>query len=59
MRGSAEKAMKFQAELDVRLPTVRVLLVPGKQGYTANRALCYRDLPLIWGTHLCFTFKLD
>jgi hypothetical protein len=59
LRGSAEKAMKFQAELDIRLPTVRVLLVPGKQGYTPNTALCYRNLALIWGTHISFTFKLD
>lgn len=59
LKGSAEKAIKFRAELDVRLPAVRVLLVPGKQGYTPNTAFCYRDLPLIWGTHLCFTFRLD
>lgn len=59
LKGSAEKAIKFHAELDVRLPSVRVLLVPGKQGYAPNTAFCYRDLPLIWGTHLCFTFKLD
>lgn len=59
LKGSAEKAIKFQAELDVRLPYVRVLLVPGKQGYAPSTAFCYRDLPLIWGTHLCFTFKLD
>jgi hypothetical protein len=59
LKGSAEKAIKFRAELDVRLPSVRVLLVPGKQGYSPNTALCYRNLPLIWGTHLCFTFELD
>jgi hypothetical protein len=59
LKGSAEKAIKFHAELDVRLPLVRVLLVPGKEGYAPNTAYCYRDLPLIWGTHLCFTFELD
>jgi len=59
LKSSAEKAIKFRAELDVRLPYVRVLLVPGKQGYAPNTAFCYRDLPLIWGTHLCFTFELD
>jgi len=59
LKGSAAKAIKFHADLDVRLPLVRVLLVPGKQGYAANTALCYRNLPLIWGTHLCFTFQLD
>lgn len=59
LKGSAEKAIKFHADLDVRLPLVRVLLVPGKQGYAPNTAYCYRSLPLIWGTHLCFTFELD
>ena len=59
LKGSAEKAIKFKAELDVRLPKVRVHFVAGRSGYAANTALCYRDLPLIWGTHLCFTFKLD
>jgi len=43
----------------VRLPNARVLLVPGKNGYAPNTAYCYRELPLIWGTHICFTFQLD
>lgn len=59
LKGSAQKAIKFKADLDVRLPSVRVLLVAGRDGYAPNTALCYRNLPLIWGTHLCFTFKLD
>jgi hypothetical protein len=59
LKGSAVKAIKFKAELDVRLPNARVLLVPGKSGYAPNTAYCYRDLPLIWGTHICFTFQLD
>lgn len=59
LKGSAEKAIKFRAELDVRLPRVRVHFVPGKEGYAPNTALCYKNLPLIWGTHLSFTFQLD
>jgi len=59
LKGSAAKAMKYNGELDVRLPTVRVLLTPGKEGYKPNTAYCYTGLPLIWGTHICFTFKLD
>lgn len=59
LKGCADKAIKFGAELDVRLPQERVLLVSGSGGYTPNRAFCYSGLPLIWGTHLCFTFKLD
>lgn len=58
LKGCADKAVKFGAELDVRLPTARVLLIPGSGGYTPNRAFCYSDLPLIWGTHVCFTFNL-
>lgn len=59
LKGSAVKAIKFKADLDVRLPTSRVFLIPGKDGYAPNTAYCYRDLPLIWGTHICFTFQLD
>lgn len=59
LKGSAAKAMKFRAELDVRLPTARVLLVPGAAGYKPNRAYCFDSLPLIWGTHICFNFSLD
>jgi hypothetical protein len=59
LKGSATKAIKFNGELDVRLPNNRVLLTPGKEGYKPNIAYCYDDLPLIWGTHICFTFRLD
>jgi hypothetical protein len=59
LKGSAQKAMKFKADLDVRLPNIRVRLKPGREGYTANTAYCYEHLPLLWGTHICFTFGLD
>lgn len=59
LKGCADKAIKFRAELDIRLPQVRVLLVPGAAGYTPNTAFCYSGLPLIWGTHICFTLALD
>lgn len=59
LKGSAAKAVKFNAELDIRLPTSRVHLVPGQQGYSPNRAYYASDLPLIWGTHICFNFTLD
>lgn len=59
LKGSAEKAMKYDGELDVRLPNIRVLLTPGIEGYKPNIAHCYENLPLIWGTHICFTFRLD
>ncbi len=59
LKGSAAKAIKYNADLDVRLPNIRVLLAPGKEGYRPNRAYCYDNLPLLWGTHICFTFHLD
>lgn len=59
LKGSAAKAMKYNANLDVRLPNIRVLLIPGIEGYRLDTALCYDQLPLIWGTHICFTFHLD
>ncbi|MDF1552465.1 MAG: hypothetical protein P1P84_05350 [Deferrisomatales bacterium] len=59
LKGSAAKAIKYKADLDVRLPTNRVLLVPGAGGYRPSTAYCSGHLPLIWGTHLCFTFSLD
>jgi hypothetical protein len=59
LKGCADKAIKFRAELDVRLPDARVLLVPSTDGYAPNRAFCFSELPLIWGTHICFTFQLD
>lgn len=58
LRGSAAKAMKFQADLDVRLPTQRVRLTPARGAYAPNTAHCFANLPLIWGTHIGFTFRL-
>lgn len=58
LKGSAAKAMKFNAELDVRLPTQRVILTPARGAYEANVAHCYDQLPLIWGTHIGFVFNL-
>lgn len=59
LKGSAAKAMKYNARLDVRLPNSRVLLVPGTGGYHLDTTYCYDQLPLIWGTHICFKFSLD
>ena len=59
LKGSAAKAIKFRAELDVRLPTSRVILVPSADGYRPNTAYCFNSLSLIWGTHICFNFSLD
>lgn len=59
LKGSAAKAMKFKADLDVRMPTNRVLLTPSTGSYKPNMAYCYDRLPLIWGTHICFTISLN
>ena len=59
LKGSAAKAVKFSADLDVRLPHQRVLLRPAARGtYEAHTAYCYEGLPLIRGTHIAFAFKL-
>jgi hypothetical protein len=58
LKGSAAKAIKFDATLDVRLPKQRVLLTPALGMYEANTAYCYEGLPLIWGTHIAFGFRL-
>ncbi len=59
-RGPPRKAVKFQAELDVRLPRVRRAPDPRSGGYRPNTALCYQDLPLVCQhTHICFSFGLD
>jgi hypothetical protein len=58
LKGSAAKAIKFKANLDVRLPRQRVLLTPAKGAYQANTAYCSDNLPLVWGTHIGFAFRL-
>ena len=58
LKGSAAKAIKFNATLDVRLPKQRMLLTPAEGAYQANTAYCYDNLPLIWGTHIGFVFNL-
>lgn len=58
LKGSAAKAIKYKAELDVRLPNQRVLLIPSPDGYRSNTAWCEDQLPLMWGTHIAFHLKL-
>jgi hypothetical protein len=58
LKGSAAKAIKFEATLDVRLPHQRVLLQPSRGAYQPNTAYCYEGLPLLWGTHISYGFGL-
>ncbi len=59
LKGCAAKAIKYNADLNVRLPKTRVFLKPGNGEYQPNIAYCYEDLSTIWGTHICFDFSLD
>lgn len=59
LKVSALQAIKFKANLDLRLPTSSVHLVPAIAGYAPNTAFCRAGLPLVWGTHIAFDFRLD
>jgi hypothetical protein len=59
LKESASKAIKYKAELDVRLPTCSVRLIPSGDGYKPSSAYCQSGVPLVWGTHICFYFALD
>lgn len=59
LKACADHALKFKAELDVRLPRCRVHLLPSADGYRPNIAFCSDNLPLLWGTHVAFDFRLD
>lgn len=58
LRRCAEIALRYGADLHVRVPTAIVHLVPGRESYEENRAYCRDNAPLLWGTHLCFEFQL-
>jgi len=59
LRTCAIQAIKFRADLDVRLHTSRVHLVPSADGYQPSTAYCSDNLHEMWGTHICFDFVLD
>ena len=59
LKAAAERAMKFKAAMDVRLPMSYIRLVPSLGGYQADKAIVYNNVPLIWGTHIAFDFRLD
>lgn len=55
---SAHHAIRFKANLDIRLPRQRTLLKPANDQYSQNMAYSTAQLPLLWGTHLSFALKL-
>lgn len=58
LKASADAAVNYKTALDVRLRNCRVHLVPSRGKYEPNTAFCSDGLPLLWGTHLCFDFRL-
>lgn len=58
LKSSAKHAIGFKADLDVRLLNQRVLLKPSNNQYQRNMAYSQEQLPLLWGTHIAFSFKL-
>lgn len=54
----AQHAIRFQADLDVRLLRQRVLLKPSNNVYQPHTAYSLDDLPLLWGTHISFSLNL-
>lgn len=59
LKRSAETAVKYKALMDIRLATSRMVLKPSNDVYTPHAAHCQQNLPMLPGTHLCFTFPLD
>ena len=59
LKATAERAMKFKATLDVRLPVSHIRLVPSRLGYELGRAIVHDAAPLIWGTHIAIDFRID
>jgi hypothetical protein len=58
LMSSARHAMRFKADLDVRLLRHRVLLKPANDEYRPSTAYSQDNLPLLWGTHIAFSLKL-
>ncbi|MES2136899.1 MAG: ATP-binding protein [Pseudomonadota bacterium] len=56
---SARSAIRYRADLDVRLLNQRVLLKPSGNAYRANTAYTQEKLPLLWGTHISFSLDLS
>jgi hypothetical protein len=54
----AKQAIRFKADLDVRLLRQRVLLKPAANEYRPNMAYSQDGLPLMWGTHIAFSLNL-
>lgn len=58
LKDCATKAIRFRADLDVRLAQQNVLLKPSQGQYLPTVAYSSVGLPLLRGTHIAFTFRL-
>lgn len=59
LKACADQAIKFKADLRVRLHKCSVYLKLSGEEYTTNSVHCFENRPLIKGTHISFTFHLD
>lgn len=55
----ARLAAEYGSDLYVRTPTVDVTLRPARPGQPSHLAEIRRGLGQLYGTHLCFEFRLD
>lgn len=59
LKACADQAVRFHANLAVRLRRCFVRLFPSADGYCRNTAVIYDSLRLLHGTHISFDFQLD
>lgn len=59
LKSAGHHALKFNSALDVRIPTTYVQLRPAQDGRYKAKGYVSSDLPVVWGTHVSFNFKLD
>ncbi len=59
LKRCADLALRHSSSLSVRLATCSIDLTPSKNGYESINMQYLEDLPLLEGTHICFSFPLD
>jgi len=59
LKGSAQKALKFNADLEFRLGNSLVCFKPQGKRYEVDKKKSFENLPLISGTHICYTYNLN
>jgi hypothetical protein len=55
----ARKALSLKAGMEIRMPKSRVVFSPASGGRFLGIASYDEGLPLVWGTHVCLTFRVD